>query len=38
MLGIAERTVKLHITALLTLMGARNRTQLVVVARERGLV
>jgi DNA-binding NarL/FixJ family response regulator len=38
MLGIAERTVKLHITALLTLMGARNRTQLLVVARERGLV
>lgn len=38
MLGIAERTVKLHITALLALLGARNRTQLVVVARERGLV
>ena len=38
MLGIAERTVKLHITALLSLLGARNRTQLLVVARERGLV
>ena len=37
-LGIAERTVKLHITALLSLTGARNRTQLVVRAREQGLV
>ncbi len=37
-LGIAERTVKLHITALLTLLGARNRTQLLVLARERGLL
>lgn len=38
MLGIAERTVKLHITALLAQFGARNRTQLLVVARERGMV
>jgi len=37
-LGIAERTVKLHITALLLLMGASNRTHLLVLARERGLV
>lgn len=37
-LGIAERTVKLHMTALLTQMGARNRTHLLVVARERGLL
>lgn len=37
-LGIAERTVKLHITALLAQLGARNRTQLLVLARERGLV
>ena len=37
-LGIAERTVKLHMTALLALMGARNRTHLLVVARERGLL
>lgn len=37
-LGIAERTVKLHMTALLLQMGARNRTHLLVVARERGLL
>lgn len=37
-LGIAERTVKLHITALLLQMGASNRTHLLVLARERGLV
>jgi DNA-binding NarL/FixJ family response regulator len=37
-LGIAERTVKLHITALLDSLGARNRTHLLVVARERGML
>ncbi len=37
-LGIAERTVKLHFTALLLHLGARNRTHLLVVARERGLL
>jgi DNA-binding NarL/FixJ family response regulator len=37
-LGIAERTVKLHITALLDATGARNRTHLLVRARELGLV
>lgn len=37
-LGIAERTVKLHITALLSLTGARNRTHLVARARELGLL
>lgn len=37
-LGIAERTVKLHMTALLTQLGARNRTHLLVLARERGLL
>lgn len=37
-LGIAERTVKLHITALLGALQARNRTHLVAVARERGLL
>ena len=37
-LGIAERTVKLHISALLALLGARNRTQLLVLARDRGLL
>jgi len=37
-LGIAERTVKLHITALLEAFGARNRTHLLVRAREQGLL
>ena len=37
-LGIAERTVKLHVTALLDCLGARNRTHLLVRAREAGLV
>ncbi len=37
-LGIAERTVKLHVTALLEALGARNRTHLLVLARERGLL
>lgn len=37
-LGIAERTVKLHVTALLQALGARNRTHLLVRAREQGLL
>lgn len=37
-LGIAERTVKLHVTALLDGLGARNRTHLLVRAREQGLL
>ena len=37
-LGIAERTVKLHVTALLDAVGANNRTHLLVVARERGML
>jgi DNA-binding NarL/FixJ family response regulator len=37
-LGIAERTVKLHVTALLEALGARNRTHLLVRAREQGLL
>lgn len=37
-LGIAERTVKLHVTALLDALQARNRTHLLVVAREKGLL
>lgn len=37
-LGISERTVKLHVSALLSTLGARNRTQLLVLAREVGLV
>lgn len=37
-LGIAERTVKLHVTALFDTLRAQNRTHLLVVARERGLL
>lgn len=37
-LGIAERTVKLHVTALLSATAARNRTHLLVRARELGLL
>jgi len=37
-LGIAERTVKLHITALLHRLGARNRTHLLIVGRDQGLL
>lgn len=37
-LGIAERTVKLHITGLLQAFGARNRTHLLVKAREHGVL
>ena len=37
-LGIAERTVKLHVTALLDALGASNRTHLLVRAREVGLL
>ncbi len=37
-LGIAERTVKLHVTALLDALGANNRTHLLVRAREVGLL
>jgi len=37
-LGIAERTVKLHVTALLLQTGARNRTHLLVRAQALGLL
>ncbi|WP_374401722.1 response regulator transcription factor [Niveibacterium sp.] len=37
-LGIAERTVKLHVTALFSITGARNRTHLLVRAKELGLL
>jgi len=36
--GIAERTVKLHITALLHGLDARNRTHLLIVGRDKGLL
>ena len=37
-LGISERTVKFHVSSLLAKLGARNRTQAVRLARERGLI
>jgi DNA-binding NarL/FixJ family response regulator len=37
-LGIAERTVELHVTGLLDKLCARNRTHLLVVARQHDLV
>ncbi|MET0334721.1 MAG: response regulator transcription factor, partial [Rhizobacter sp.] len=37
-LGIAERTVKLHVTALFEALAASNRTHLLVRAREVGLL
>ena len=37
-LGITERTVKFHLSSLLGKLGAKNRTQAVRLARERGLV
>ncbi|PYQ54603.1 MAG: DNA-binding response regulator [Acidobacteria bacterium] len=37
-LAISERTVKFHVSALLAKLGAKNRTQAVRLARERGLI
>lgn len=37
-LGIRERTVKFHVSALLGKLGAQNRTQAVALATERGLL
>jgi DNA-binding NarL/FixJ family response regulator len=37
-LGIAERTVKLHVQSLFELLGATNRTHVVALAREGGLL
>ncbi|HEY0143650.1 MAG TPA: response regulator transcription factor [Thermoanaerobaculia bacterium] len=37
-LGIAERTVKFHVTAILGKLGAENRAQAVAIGRERGIV
>lgn len=37
-LGLSESTVKVHIRRIFTLLGARNRSQAVNLARERGLL
>lgn len=37
-LSISERTVKFHVSAVLSKLGAKNRTQAVRLAREMGLV
>jgi two-component system NarL family response regulator len=37
-LGISERTVKFHVTAILNRLGADNRTQAVALAARRGLL
>ncbi len=37
-LGIAERTVKFHVTALFNKLGAENRAQAVAIAAARGLL
>lgn len=37
-LGLAEPTVKMHVTAICRKLGARNRTQAALIARQRGLV
>ncbi|MGA8531777.1 MAG: response regulator transcription factor [Acidobacteriaceae bacterium] len=37
-LGIAEKTVRIHVSSLLDKMGARDRTQATIYAMQRGLV
>ncbi len=37
-LGIAERTVKFHVSSILGKLGAANRAEAVTIARQRGLV
>lgn len=37
-LGVTERTVKFHVTAIFNKLGAENRAQAVAIAHERGLI
>ena len=37
-LGVAEPTVKMHISALLRLLGVQNRVQILIKAKEKGFV
>ena len=37
-LGVAEPTVKMHISALLRALGVQNRVQILIKAREKGFV
>jgi DNA-binding NarL/FixJ family response regulator len=37
-LGISERTVKFHVTAIMRKLGAENRTEAVTLAAQRGLI
>lgn len=37
-LGVAEPTVKMHISALLRAFGAQNRVQVLLKARDRGFI
>jgi two-component system NarL family response regulator len=37
-LGISERTVREHISNILTKLGVRDRTQAVIIALKRGLI
>ena len=37
-LGVAEPTIKMHISALLRALGVQNRVQILIKAKERGFV
>ncbi len=37
-LGVAEPTVKMHISALLRALGVQNRVQILIKAKEKGFV